>query len=302
MAVQCRPGTMDDSYAVYGVFFRAVEDLSHRLGLKPAKDNDDPDKMATQWREREPLWRHLCETADQFWVAEDDDRIIGYARATVRDGLQELTEFFVDPGRQAAGVGRELLARAFPNVGARRRVIVATVDSRAVTRYLRAGVYPRFPTCYLFGPARAPGVSVEHLAAEPVAGSTADLDTLARIDREVLGYRRDLDHQWLLRGRRGTLFRKQGRVVGYAYFNGATSGPIALLDVDDVPAAIAHAEEAAARAGTEFGLDVPLVNRRAIEYLVRQGYEMSGFITLLMSDEPFGDFERYVFTSPQFFL
>ena len=89
---------------------------------------------------------------------------------------------------------------------------------------------------------------------------------------------------------------------GYGYAGGPSSGPFALLNGGDVPAAIAHAEDAAVRAGTEFGVDVPLVNRRAIEYLVRQGYQMSGFITLLMSDAPFGDFERYVFTSPQFFL
>ncbi len=56
------------------------------------------------------------------------------------------------------------------------------------------------------------------------------------------------------------------------------------------------------RAGTQFGVEVPLINRRALEYLLRQGYQMSGFITLMMSDAPFGNFARYLFTSPQFFL
>jgi hypothetical protein len=181
-------------------------------------------------------------------------------------------------------------------------VIVATTDERALARYLKAGVYPRFPTCYLFGPAVAPAASADDLAAEPMAESAETLATLAGIDRDVIDCRRDVDHRWLLRERRGMLFRRDGRVVGYGYAGGASSGPFALLDEAHVPAAIAHAEADAVRAGTQFGVEVPLVNRRALDYLLRQGYQMSGFITLMMSDAPFGHFERYLFTSPQFFL
>lgn len=301
MAASCRPGTLGDSFAVYQVFRRAIEDLTRRLNLVES-EMDGPENDTARWREREPLWRHLSQTADQFWVTEDGGRVVGYARAIVRDGVQELTEFFVDPAHQSAGVGRELLARAFPQAGARRRVIVATVDGRAMTRYLQAGVYPRFPTCYFFGPAKAPAVSANPLAVEPLTGSAQDLETLGRIDRDVLDYRRDVDHAWLLGRRRAMLFRKSGRIAGYGYTGGPSSGPIAVLDEGDVQAAIAHVEAEAQRAGTEFGLDVPLVNRRAVEYLVRQGYQMSGFITVLMSDAPFGNFTRYVCTSPQFFL
>lgn len=39
------------------------------------------------------LYRHLAETGDQFWVAERQGRIVGYARSIVRDNLRELTDF-----------------------------------------------------------------------------------------------------------------------------------------------------------------------------------------------------------------
>jgi hypothetical protein len=66
----------------------------------------------------------------------------------MRDGVRQLTEFFVMPAAQSSGVGKSLLEYAFPSDDARRRVIIATTDSRAVARYLKTGVYPRFPIYY----------------------------------------------------------------------------------------------------------------------------------------------------------
>ncbi len=66
----------------------------------------------------QPLYALLAEIAAEWWVAEDDaGRLIGYARSIERGagyGLFELSEFFVRPGHQSAGVGRALLERAFP--------------------------------------------------------------------------------------------------------------------------------------------------------------------------------------------
>jgi hypothetical protein len=102
--------------------------------------------------------------------------------------------------------------------------------------------------------------------------------------------------------RRGILFRRDGEPAGYGYAGGPSSGPFAVLDERDLAAAIGHGEADAIRAGTEFGVEVPLVNRGALEYVVRQGYQMSAFVTVMMSDAPFGNFDRYLCTSPQFFL
>src|SRR6185295_12550360 len=103
---------------------------------------------------RRPLFEHLARSAEEFWIAEEAGDAIGYARSILRDNALELTEFFVLPGRQSAGVGRELLARAFPKDDVAHRSIIATTDARAQGRYLRAGVYPRFPIYYFGAPPR----------------------------------------------------------------------------------------------------------------------------------------------------
>lgn len=66
---------------------------------------------------------------------------------------------------------------------------------------------------------------------------------------------------------------------------------------------LANAEsQTAAQGRGEFGLEVPRVNRAAIEYLLARGFRMDSFMALLMNDAPFGRFEHYVLTSPPFFL
>src|SRR5689334_11147518 len=147
MSVTFRRGTFDDSYTVYTIFARSLEDFTRRTFPDAAPQTGD---LAVWWERRRPLFEHLARTAEEFWIADEAGEAIGYARSILRADARELTEFFVLPDRQSAGVGRELLARAFPEAGAAHRSIVATTDARAQGRYLRAGVYPRFPI-YYFG-------------------------------------------------------------------------------------------------------------------------------------------------------
>ena len=47
---------------------------------------------------------------------------------------------------------------------------------------------------------------------------------------------------------------------------------------------------------------VPLVNRAAVGHLLGRGFRLEDFLLFLMSDAPFGAFERYVVTSPPLIL
>ena len=113
MPVTFRPGEVADGPAVYDVFVETTADLDRRMGL-PDADNHwlDADFVASYWRRRQTLFDHLARTADQFWVAESDGRLVGFARSSVRDGVRELLEFFVRPGYQGQGVGGEEHERA----------------------------------------------------------------------------------------------------------------------------------------------------------------------------------------------
>lgn len=296
-----RQGTPEDMRAVHRVFRYAIADLSYRLGLSDTDAMPDDDALQAHWELHHKLFKHLTNSADHFWVAEHDGDIIGFARSIRRGSLRELTEFFVLPGEQSAGVGKELLRRAFPPDGVEHRSIIATTDVRAQARYLKVGVYPRFPI-YIFS--RQPEILPYHpnLSVEPLSTRPETLDTLGRIDEAVLGHRRDADHRWLLSSREGWLYTMNQRVIGYGYV-GKFSGPFALVDASHFPTVLAHAETESALQGNEiFTLGVPTVNATAVQYLLGRGYRISPFFCHFMSDNLFGQFENYIGTAPMLLL
>ncbi|MDX1524588.1 MAG: GNAT family N-acetyltransferase [Anaerolineae bacterium] len=298
--VTYRPGTNDDSFTVFEIFVRTILDLSRRMGVETISGGQDESALQKLWARRRPLFEHLARTGEHFWLAEKEGQPIGYARSILRDGLRELTEFFVLPDQQSAGVGRELLNRVFPAEGARHRSLVATPDTPAMVRYLKANVYPHGIVNYFSRKPRQVEVATD-LAFEPMSASPDTLDHLWAVDQVLLGHRRDVDHIWLLDTRQGYLYRRAGQVAGYGYV-GDYSGPFAVLDDTDFPAVLAHAERQASDITDEFGLEVPLENRAVVDYLLAQGFRMEDFITLFMSDARIGKFENYILTSPPFFV
>jgi GNAT superfamily N-acetyltransferase len=299
-----RPATFDETRTLYDIFETTVDDLSRRMGYQANSTADDPDP----WAVRRPLWEHLARTGEPAWLAIDDDgRPIGYARSILRDGDRELTEFFVLPGHQSAGIGRELLARAFPaDAGAAHRSVIATGDPRALGRYLKAGLEMRFPIVTFMGRPTTETVPTD-LSLEPAEPSRSVLAALDRIDGHVIGHRRPEDHRWLMDERSAIVARRGERVVGYAY-GGRFQGPIAALDPADLPALLAWAASTAARTATpgpasrEIGFDIPLSNVIAVRHLLERGYRLDPFITYYLSDGPAGRFDHYVVTSPPLFI
>jgi ribosomal protein S18 acetylase RimI-like enzyme len=297
-----RHGTLDDLAAVYDVFTQTTADLERRMGT-PDERNIwiDPDFIENYWRRRRSLFEHITNTAEYFWVAENDGLVIGYARTTNHDGVRELIDYYVLPRFQSGGIGGELLGRAFPSGGARLRALIGTTDIRALARYLKAGVTPRFPVYYIFKQPETVEVETD-LIFKTAKFDPETLAAIREIDKAILGFERDADHEFLLRDRQPYLFYRGQQVVGYGYFGNGT-GPIALMHASDFPAVLARGEtEAAARNEDEFGMQIPLINQSAVGYLLERGYRFEDFTALFMSDEAFGKFENYIFTSPPFFF
>lgn len=302
MPITYRKATQGDNFATFTVFLKSIMDYSERAGVQGITGGQDPEKINTLWERRIPLWEHLSNTCDQYWLAENESsEVIGYARSIVRGNHRELTEFFVAPGEQSAGVGKELIARAFPN-DTPHRSIIATTDFRALARYLKAGVYP-FATELYFE--RVPQ-SVEFQSnLQFIAANQEDatLQTTAEIDSVILGHRRDADHIYLMQNRTLYLYQINLQILGYGYISKDYCGPFALLDNTIFPAVLAHAETQAHRLGAEtVGFETPTSNTIAIDYLMSRGYRLEGFMASILSDKPFGKLENYLLTSPPFFL
>lgn len=296
-----RPGTHADSRTCFDIFEQTIDDLGRRTGAPGNATANDP----AAWDIRQPLFDHLAGTGDSWWIAEDEvtGKPIGYARSILRDGVRELTEFFVLPDTQSGGVGRELLARAFSADGARHRAIVATIDPRAIARYLRTGLDARVPMIGLHGVPRNAPLATD-LVREPIDPDAPPFDDLARIDQAVLDFRRDADHAWLAGQRQGWLYRRDGRAVGYGYHPSrpAWGGPYAALEAADLPTLLADGESAAAAAGhADVTFDLPLTARTGLDHLLARGFHVDPFVMLFFTDGPTEGLDRYCLTSPPFF-
>ena len=298
MTISYRPGLLGDSFALFQLFAKTVNDLCKRNGV--ALLYEDEAAKERDWRRRQPLFDHLAETAEQFWVAEEGDRPVGYARTIMRDGVRQLTEYFVDPETQSGGIGSGLLSKVFPDMAARHTSIIATTDTRAQVRYLKLGTYPHFPIQYMF---TTPKVVDYNTDLRIEKGDEAiSIDALAELDKAILGFRRDPEHKFFLGERDLYLYYRGETLTAYAYTNRGT-GPIVTLEQSDFPAILAHLEtEAANRGQKHFGMEVPLINKSALAYFWENGYRLDDFVALLMMDQAFGKFEHYIVSNPPFFL
>lgn len=290
-------GTLKDSYHVFHIFFRSIMDYSERMNVMAITGSNDPDVLASIWQRRR--FEFLAEQASRFWVAEKDGEVIAYARSLEHDGLQELTEFFVLPDQQSVGVGGELLLRVFADSAAQYRTIIATLDERALYRYMKLGVYGRFPLKYFSRKAKRVEVKTD-LEINPMQ-LEAQIEDLNRIDREVISHARGRLHRWIASGRQGFVYKRNGEIVGYGYV-GSNSGPFAVLQETDFPAVLAHAESLMAEQGKDFGAVTPLLNEKAVQYFIERKYQIDSFSTIFMSNVRFGKFENYLCFSPELFM
>jgi GNAT superfamily N-acetyltransferase len=295
--ITIRRGRPEDARPAFDLSIAAMSDLFARLGTPWTLDS------ATFWASLEPILSHLATTAAEWWVAIDDGdgSIVGYSRSIERGGLFELTELFVRPDRQSAGLGRQLIEKAFPIGRGEVRAIVATTDVRALARYYAAGTVVRFPIASLTGVPRPtdPG----ELDLEAVPATLDNLGELAAIERAVVGYPRHADYPWLIENRDGHLYNRDGRWVGFSFVSRDGSGPIAALDPADQVSILLHAEGRAHAMGMdEFSVEVAMPNEVAMRHLLGRGFRIEPPLTMLMSSVPFGRFDRFLPFGPSVVL
>lgn len=291
-----RRGTPADSRAAFDILVEAARDLTARHGIDW---NPDPDEF---WAQVEPLYAHLATHAAEWWLAEDggSGEPIGYARSVERGGLFELSEFFVRPTRQSAGIGRQLLDRAFPSGRGDVRVIVATTEVRALASYYRAGVTARFPVASVEG---APQRMDDDGDLVATRATDSDIPELIRLEAAVMEFHRGDDLAWLLSQREGYLYTRNGRAIGFAFVGSAGSGPLVAVEPGDQVPMLRHLEGCAAELGLDkWGLEVPMVNEVAMRHLLGRGFRIDPFLTILMSSRPFGQFDRFIGFAPPLVL
>lgn len=293
--IEIRRGVSSDARASFDVCMAAMADEFKRANLEWKME---PDAV---WAGLQPIYRYLAEHHAEWWVAQStsDGSIVGYARSIERGDLFELSEFFILPGQQSAGLGRELIERAFPAGRGRIRLILATLDERALARYYRADTIARFPMAMLGGTPRA--TQMDEL--EVAVATLADVPELDAIEREVVGYSRGHEYACLLEEREAFLYRRGGQAVGFGFLGEVGQGPVAALDADVQRAILLHLEGRAHTRGIEeIAFVVPAINEVAMKHLLGRGFRIQPPLNLFMSNEPFGKLDRFISYGPPLIL
>jgi GNAT superfamily N-acetyltransferase len=291
-----RRGTPDDSRAAFDLGIAAVRDLMARQNHPLTLDAD------SFWLALQPYLAHLVVHAAEWWVAEDssDGSMLGHARSIERDGLFELTELFVRPGAQSAGVGKSLIERAFPVGRGDVRLIIATNDVRALARYYAADTVARFSMASL---AAAPKPASGARSLEVTRATPDDTGVVAEIEKAVVGFARHDDYPWLFEHREAYLYRRRGEVIGFGFFSETGVGPIAALKPDDQKEILLHLENRAHAYGVEeVNFQVPTVNAVAMRHLLGRGFKFDAPLNIFMSDRSFGQFDRFIAFGPSIVL
>ena len=254
----------------------------------------------------------LATDPSRFVVAErrkraGRGRVVAFGSAVERGPLWFLSMLFVEPGEQARGVGRGLLAQILPAPLDSRVLATCTDSAQPVSNGLYAsfGIVPRMPLFNLIGRPR-PDFDWPRLPKGVVAQRVADYEAwredpqVHALDRSILGFDHPEDHAFVLgEPRRAFAYRSpSGDLAAYGYAGDVGRvGPIAVTDPALLAPVLGHLlAEVEPRGASSVWL--PGDAGEAIRVAVRGGLRIEGFPILAGWSRPFADFTRYVPTSP----
>ena len=250
----------DDVHAAHELALVTFEDLGRRLHERPAPTQGDPAAAHVRLR------RILATDPGGCWVTEDAAGLTGVGLALLRDGLWGLSLLVVRPDLQSTGIGGALLGRTLEyGASAHGGIILASLDSRALRAYARAG-FALHPSLSATG---VPRGMVDCAAVRPF--SADDHELAAAVDRAVRGAPHGADLDALAQAG-NELLTYPGR--GYAVHLAGTVKTIAAFD-DEAAAALlrtalartppdAQAEIRWLTGAQQWAIDVALAARLAL--------------------------------------
>jgi len=221
VSVNVRRMTLDDVDAVNGVVSAADAAADRAQGREPGAPSDE--RLAFL---REATARFVRRDPEGSWVADDSGTVVGMAEAVRRDGFWGLAMLFVHPDAQSRGIGRRLLDAALTCAeGARVRMILTSLDPRALRRYSRAGlaIHPAVEAEGIVDRSALPA----GLPGRP--GDAADLDLVADVDTGLRGSRAE-DLEFLLSSGARMWVADRGGGRGFVV---TRNGPLLMLGATD---------------------------------------------------------------------
>ena len=294
--VEVRPARPRDIPACARVCVRSARDMNLRLGKGP---------LQIRASALVPFMRHALKSDPRgFQVGLSKGKIVCFAITILREKTHFLAQFFALPGAQSRGIGRKVLTRAFeePRPPANAiRCLVASLDLRAQSLYMKFGMQPRTIVYHMIGKPSSVG-SPSRLKLVQVGqtgrASKRSREIAARFDVNLRGTRRDIDHQFFLTSSPESRFfeaMKDGRLAGYVVVRGnGVIGPGGVADEtlsgDLLSAAMERARQLRMK---KVFVWIPGLNAGAIQAAFTGGLKMD-FVTVWMAAKPLGNLETYI--------
>jgi GNAT superfamily N-acetyltransferase len=299
MGITYRPARLEDLEIAERVVQESGNELRLRHGGQP-------------WRTPPPIaFPKFClaEDPDGLWVAEDGDTIVGFGFSWMTEKFWFLSQLFVRPEAQAKGIGQSLLSKtlmqAEHNGATNRALITPAYNIVSTGLYLQNGLYPRQPLYRIAAPAQAVAQNLADAGYDvmPIAPWPEPDEWTGRIDQELLGFRRDLHHRFLLGGfaARAVRIERAGRAAGYAYISAQGHvGPLAIAPDADAKAVVTTALCCALESGpSRVSMIVPGRADVVMQAVLALGFRIEEPY-VLMASRPFGNWNRYLPSTPGF--
>ena len=220
-----------------------------------------------------------------------------------------LSQLFVRPDSPARGIGQALLSKTLMQAertgGTNRALITPAYNIASTGLYLNNGLYPREPHYRMAAQAQAVAQNLADVGYDttPIAPWPEPAEWTGRIDQQLLGFRRDLHHKFLLGGvaARAVRIERMGRAAGYAYTSAEGHvGPLAIAPDADAKAAVTTALRCALETGpSRVSMIVPGRADVVMQAVLALGLRIEEPY-VLMASRPFGNWCNYLPRAPGF--
>ena len=200
---------------------------------------------------------------------------------------------------------RKGLIQAERNGATNRALITPAYNIASTGLYLNNGLYPREPLYRMAAPVQAVAQNLADAGYDvtPIAPWPEPDEWTGRIDQELLGFRRDLHHRFLLGGfaARALRIERAGRAAGYAYISTQGHvGPLAIAPDADAKAVVTTALCCALESGpSRVSMIVPGWADAVMQAVLALGFRIEEPY-VLMASRPFGNWNNYLPGAPGF--
>jgi GNAT superfamily N-acetyltransferase len=304
-----REGRPSDLRAVFELGERAWDVSRKARGLLAPDHSRPPDELGDMWRRERPLLEFIAAQPGVFWICENGEEPVGYARVTRFGSMDELTELWADPSHAGRGVGRALLQRCWPQSPTRElgRVVLTLGTPTDLSLYTEFGVMPVTGHWHMrqrvdrYTERRSQEVDAAAPAVHALTTERA-VDEWQRLEPAAIGHERPLLHEFFGRTRTCLALMSDGgdRAVGLCWVSAAGDiGPAVGETAEDlVPVVLAALDRVAKMQEPEsLGVFCTTDSWWLLDRLRRLGFRVH-WPAWVMSSVPIPGLDRYLATWP----